>query len=743
LTDALNAHDTWPVFDVPWNDNTPGPTDMSFLLEKPAGAAGFVQNVNGHLTTGDGKRLRLWGLNVCTDMPLPPMELAPVVARRLAKYGVNCVRLHAIDHRWPNGILMRARAGSPESRWHGGQDESTRALDPEGLARLDYFVHCCKEQGIYSDLNLNVARNFTTADGVVQAEVVRWGKGLVYFDRTLIALQKEYAAQLIDHVNPFTGLRYGDEPAIVLIELVNENSLLEFWSKGLLGGGEPETARGNWYNVPSAYVAELDRLWNDRLRERYGDRRALESAWKGDLGPYEDPAIGSVRRLRPEQFAGASAARFGDEAQFYTDLEIGYFAEMSAYLRRELGARQLILGTSDHNHGWSALPMLEANATLDVMDGHFYWQHPRSRRPGYHWRRDDWWIANTPMVDEPDASLIAHCSRSAVVGHPYIVSELNEPYPNDFAGEFIPISAAYGLLQDWDGIMFYALDGRWGNLYWQEEQWRDEPEAWTFNLSTDPVKWMQTALGALMFLRGDVQAARETVERALPHDHVLDSLRAGRSVRTAGDREHPYWMPGLPGRLALVHRTAIADFHAAALAPAEGEVALPADRIVSDTGELTWENAPGDGRVLVDTPCHQALIGRAGRRSTSNVELDLATPFAAVQVAGLDGLEIARATRLLLLAGARVANTGMRWEDERRQSTGEQWGHAPVRLEPVTGTLSLRDLHAARAVALRPLDAAGQPMEGQARPFSRVGDAFAVELTGTPATPWYLIEIER
>jgi hypothetical protein len=112
-------------------------------------------------------------------------------------------------------------------------------------------------------------------------------------------------------------------------------------------------------------------------------------------------------------------------------------------------------------------------------------------------------------------------------------------------------------------------------------------------------------------------------------------------------------------------------------------------------------------------------------------------------VAGLDGLEIARATRLLLLAGARVANTGMRWEDERRQSTGEQWGHAPVRLEPVTGTLSLRDLHAARAVALRPLDAAGQPMEGQARPFSRVGDAFAVELTGTPATPWYLIEIER
>jgi hypothetical protein len=151
---------------------------------------------------------------------------------------------------------------------------------------------------------------------------------------------------------------------------------------------------------------------------------------------------------------------------------------------------------------------------------------------------------------------------------------------------------------------------------------------------------------------------------------------------------------------------------------------------------------------LVDTPRHQVLIGRAGRRSTSNVELDLRTPFAAVQVTcladeGLADEGIADAARLLLVAGARVANTGMRWQDEQRQSTGEQWGHGPVRLEPVTGTLSLRGLNGARAATLRPLDAAGQPMEGRARPFARTDDVFTIELTGTPATPWYLIEVER
>jgi hypothetical protein len=179
------------------------------------------------------------------------------------------------------------------------------------------------------------------------------------------------------------------------------------------------------------------------------------------------------------------------------------------------------------------------------------------------------------------------------------------------------------------------------------------------------------------------------------------------------------------------------------LAPGGGEIVLPADRIVSDTGELTWEAVPEDGRVLIDTPRHQAIVGRAGRRATTNLELDLRTPFAAVQVASLEEADIAHAARLLLVVGARVANTGMRWEDETRQSFGEQWGRAPVRLEPVIGALALRELHQARAVTLQPLDAFGQPMEGEARPFVQTGEAFTVELTGTPPTPWHLIEIAR
>ncbi|MBC7237959.1 MAG: hypothetical protein H5T69_19115, partial [Chloroflexi bacterium] len=218
---VLQEHDNWPAFPVPWDDNLPGPTDMSWLLHKPAGAKGFIRVVDGHLATGDGQRWRIWGQNITGKSPLPPMHMAETIARRLAKFGLNCIRLHHCDHRWPDGILIRRSDGQPApgiivNGVAGRDEESTRALDPEAMARLDWFIACCKKHGVYIDLNLNVSRPFSKADGVKQVEWIGFGKGMTYFDERLIQLQKEYAQQLLEHVNPFTGLRYADEPAIAI-----------------------------------------------------------------------------------------------------------------------------------------------------------------------------------------------------------------------------------------------------------------------------------------------------------------------------------------------------------------------------------------------------------------------------------------------------------------------------------------------------------------------------------------------
>jgi len=736
-------YDSWPAFILPWDDMTTGLTDMSRFLEKPAGATGFIKVVNGHLATGDGKRWRVWGHMFSGNAPLPSMDEAPKIARRFAKFGLNCVRLHHIDHRWPDGIIIRHTTGKriPGITINNvayRDDEPTRSLDPEAMARLDWFIYHCKLNGIYIDLNLNVSRAFTTADGVKEAELIGLGKGLTYLDDQLIALQKEYARQVLEHVNPFTGNRYAEEPAIAFVELVNENSILENWQRGLLVPVEGEERdSGAWAHIPPSYARDLDTKWNRWLEKRYPHRVALLAAWQGELGDYEDASHGTVRRLKPEEFESTSTPRFCDEARFLLEMEQDFFIDMQSFLRGQVGTRQLIIGTSDHSRNWSAIPQLESNSILDVMDGHDYWIYPRQVKRAskiMHWDP-------TPMVDCPDSSIPTKLSRTLVKGKPYVVSEVNEAFPRDSACEMIPIVTAYGLLQDWDGIMWCKYRGHYhaGSLMGPGPTWSWDTQAVGAYLSmyADPMKMSQLAIGALMWHRGDVQAARGEIERAMPHNWALESLRV-----KFPDQNHPYWIPYLPGRLSLVHRTVIADFHADRLLPEEGSVVLPQGKIVSDTGELIWENTPDDGRVLIDTPCHQGMVMRAGTRETTNLIIHLQTRFSAIQVASLDEQPLSRTSQMLLVAVSRVANTGQKWEDNTRTRFGSAWGGPPTRIEPVQATLILKNLEGASRALLQPLDGRGQPFEIPLQAH-RSEEGFVFHLSAEPGTTWYNITIER
>ena len=40
----------------------------------------------------------------------------------------------------------------------------------------------------------------------------------------MIELQKEYAKELLCHVNPYTGLSLADDPAVVTVQINNEDS---------------------------------------------------------------------------------------------------------------------------------------------------------------------------------------------------------------------------------------------------------------------------------------------------------------------------------------------------------------------------------------------------------------------------------------------------------------------------------------------------------------------------------------
>jgi hypothetical protein len=688
-------------FEMVWRADSGVLADLSFLLDAPAGKNGFIRVQSGHLATADGRRVRFWGVNLSMSGSRPRKEDAPAYAAHLARFGVNCVRIHHFDWRTPRGIIDSRR---PDSRH----------LDPEELDRFDFFVAELKKRGIYVNLNLNVGRTFEKEDGVREYDQLGFAKAVTIFDERIIELEKEYAKQLLGHRNPYTGTEYRSEPAIAMVEMINENSLIEYWLAGRLSGkGRAPGSDATWAHIPASYESDLTAKYNDWLKQR------LPAADLAKLRQEAGAPEGApVPRLNPPEFQAASALRFQTEAAFYMHLEDRFFQDMRSYLKDTLGVKSLLVGTSAHNGGISPYPLLASTSKLDIVDAHTYWQHPRTINLPDGRRRQE--IANTPMVNEPERSSIVTLSRSAVAGKPFMVSEINHPFPSEYAAEGLPIAAAYGAFLDWDAVFWYSFS-------------HTEPSVWkpsspgSFDIRQDPVKMTQLAAAAVLFLRGDVSPARRTITRSYSREQVLESLRSPRS-------EAPYFTPGFPLLLPLRHGSRIASFDGK---PVTEFPPVPQGPVVSDTNQLRWQK----GLVTVDTEHSQALIGyvKANRPAVRNLAAEIENEFCAILLTSLDTAPIAKAQRLLLTTGARVANEGMKWNEDRKSLASV--GTGPVMIEPVTGAVTLRNLSGATGVEAIPLDGAGRAA-GTAVQAAKSGAAWKVPL-GTAATPWYLLRVTR
>ncbi|MEI7807368.1 MAG: hypothetical protein WCJ07_02670 [Verrucomicrobiota bacterium] len=705
FSSATHGDDTWPTFTVGWPAGGESPADVSFLLPAPAGKDGFVRVKDGHLVRPDGKRFRIWGLNATGRGALPATNSASAIAAGLARRGINCVRFHFLD---TTRSLLAAKQAD------------TRALDPEALERLDRFVFELKSRGIYTDLNLNVYRTYKAGDGVRDFELLGLGKGVTYFDERLIELQREYARQLLTYTNSLTGRAYRDEPAVAVIEFVNENSLVESWVQNRLLGNQTSKPSGTWNDIPPSYAADLTRKFNAWLPGHVAAGTLAQ--WRRDAGV---AAGAPLPRLRKEQFAKVSPERFQTEGAFYMELESNFFRGMAKFLREEVGAKSLFIGDSDHGHGASGYPLTESMAQLDVVDGHIYWQHPNYLSDPKTGKKTGFSIGNTPMVDDPLHSNPVQLSRTAVAGKPYTVSEVNHPFPNEFACEGVPVLAAYAALQDWDGIFWYSLSHE------DATSLKDEIKG-HFDFAKDPVKMSQLAAGALIFLRADVQPARRVVTRTYSREQVLESLRLPRG-------EAPYFTPGFPLAQPLAHAVRIASFNGP---PTGGFEPMPTNSIESDTRELVWAaKGKGTGLVTVNTPRSQALIGHVAKpsRSTKNLRAEIQTPFCALTLGALDAKPISASGKLLLTVTARAANSGMVWNDKR--TSLEKWGTAPTRIEPVQGKIILTGLDQAGGVRAQPLDGAGQPL-GQTIALTKAAEGWVLEL-GAVATTSFAITVDR
>jgi hypothetical protein len=280
-------------FSVPYEGLVEGtaPAELG-RLDRPAGAQGFMQARGDRLVfSGSGQPVRFWATNLSIRGCFPPHDVADRMARRLAALGVNCVRMHFMDRSgWPDGIW-----DSP-----GWGDMEHKGLHSEALDRLDYLVARLKEHGVYTNINLHVARSWSPQDGFPspgQGESVPGlGKGVSLFYPRCIEEQKRYARMLLRHVNAYTGSPYAEEPAVAFVEIANENGLLSTW----FGSG------GSLDDLPGPYMDELRRQWNGWLAGRYRSTEALREAWAGGQTPASGRNLAGMAPYM--QVAGAAQA---------------------------------------------------------------------------------------------------------------------------------------------------------------------------------------------------------------------------------------------------------------------------------------------------------------------------------------------------------------------------------------------------------------------------------------------------
>src|SRR5262249_22798266 len=159
-------------------------------------------------------------------------------ARRLSELGINLVRLHHQDSYWVNPNIF------------GKDAPDTKSLNPFMLEKIDWWIKCLKDEGIYVWLDLHSQRGLKAGDGIDAFAEISKGrpsvelKGYNYVNPSIASAMRSFNEAYVNHLNQHTGVRYKDEPAIIAMLITNENDLTNHFGNALL-----PNASVPWHNA--------------------------------------------------------------------------------------------------------------------------------------------------------------------------------------------------------------------------------------------------------------------------------------------------------------------------------------------------------------------------------------------------------------------------------------------------------------------------------------------------------------
>jgi hypothetical protein len=639
-----------------------GSLDLSDWIERPAGKHGFLNYKGKDFVFEDGTGIKFWGVNIASNRPFVDSQEAIKWTKFLTKYGINGVRFHKFT-------------------WGATDKINSTVITNEKWKNFDFFCKTLRDAGIYYSWSHIYGHRVLPGDSarlLAYQEIVNtkfpWSHlnsstaSLVNFAGDLQRLNIELTVNMLNHVNPHTGKRYADDPALSFVELQNEDNI--FW------GAIEETLK----QTPT-YRKLLCEKFTRWLAEKYQTQENLSKAWQNQ--GLENGASLDKKNIYPNPSHGFFSSAYekaveekrpvplyiADRASFLYEEQMKFYQKFIQAIR-DTGYRGIIIGSCwQAGSGLSHFYNLHTDYVAGPIDRHNYFGGGggHSLQPGK--------VDNTAMVSRPGSGLLS-TGFQRVTDRPFQISEWMSLIPTEWTAESAPLIATYGMgLQGWDASYAFAMDFT--------EFTNTIQSHGVYNVTSPTHLALYPALAAMVH-RSDIHEAEVIANRNVN----INDLKNGKInfiEKTSQSYDVKRFESSVPMEALAVGGVTVSfdstekDF--------QKDLSRYWDRkkkvISSATGQLQWSYA-GKGYATINTAGTKGLIGFGENKKFTLGTVTIQTPneFAVVFVTSLaKDKGIDQSNRVLVTSIARARNSGMTFNDEKTELL--EIGSSPILMEPV------------------------------------------------------------
>jgi hypothetical protein len=561
------------------------PIDLAFLNKEhiPAGKHGAVKAQGDKLIFEDGTPAKFWGANLMAYALFNTSDVEiKTHAKRMARLGFNLMRIHHHDSNWVTHNIFKNQA------------DNTQELSADAFKKLDWWIKCLKENGIYVWLDLHVGRKVTQKDGIDHFNDFAKGKnaaeikGFNYYNESIQQQMQKFNEAYLNHVNPFTKLPYKTDPAVIALLITNENDLSLHYGNNLL---------------PDKNVPVHNELFSKDVKQfTTANGLAYDKAWH--------------------------TWEMGDAKIYLADAEHRFNQKMTSHLR-SFGVKPMIVPTNF----WGGMGLYSLPSLMDgnLIDTHAYGKAEElTYNPRYN------------------PGFLSWIGAAQVTGKPLSSTEWNlEPFPVPDRHTMLAYTAAIAGLQGWDAMMLYGYSQAPLDGYSQSNNYS------TYN---DPAIMGVMPTAALLFRDNHVSQAKQHYEMKLSRDDFFFKKQdpsTSKTIRTLLETSRfTVTVPEIAELPWLKNPVAKSNPATPVSDPDHDFIPTGQNFVESDTGELKrdWEK----GIQTIDTVKSQVAAGNIGGEpiQLKNVTINISTKnaFAAAQSLDDEPLKSSKTIFITLMA---------------------------------------------------------------------------------------------